>query len=429
MLRNLYYVMTIRGIPVRLHYTWIIVVLLGGWVLSGMTLPHYLPDLGTPALTALMILVLFFLTVVVHELAHLLAASFLNVRVDAINLYPLGALTRLPDLHAGARAALGVALAGPAASLALWWALNSIATAGIVSLWLAVVCFIVGQLSLYLALINLLPGLPLDGGRMLRAALWWLSSSFEQAHAVARFSGQIIAYGMIFLGAGMIVGQQNWERGGAFVLIGWAMREAAGAGYRRALIARLLNRLTAADVAQAPKRTVGPEATLRELAQQLHGSTGRQPTPVIANQMFLGIIDRDLLRVVPQGHWDTRTVAETMAPAAALAPLESTTPLAMVLPRLINDDRQEPAPLPVVQEGRLVGLIDPAEMTEFLDLEDEFGLVPRSLLDQPQHREAPGAKQGLGGQAAGASDQPRHAEQPGASAPATATLIEREANR
>jgi hypothetical protein len=101
----------------------------------------------------------------------------------------------------------------------------------------------------------------------------------------------------------------------------------------------------------------------------------------------------------------------------------------MVLPRLINDDRQEPAPLPVVQEGRLVGLIDPAEMTEFLDLEDEFGLVPRSLLDQPQHREAPGAKQGLGGQAAGASDQPRHAEQPGASAPATATLIEREANR
>jgi Zn-dependent protease len=376
------YLTTVRGLPVRLHYTWLLVLLLGLPILSRVTLPGYLPELGGLATIALalLILALFFGVVVVHELAHLLVARLLRVPFPVMNLYPLGAVTRLPDRHGRPSAAFWTAAAGPIASIALWWVLAGAADTLAVSGAPAIVLSIVGTLSLYLGLVNLVPALPLDGGRMLRAILWWANGIFEPAQRIARLVGQIIAYGMVFSGIGLVIGPQDWLRGGGLVLIGWAIREAGGTARRRRLVTQLLNRLTAADVLSAPARVVAPERSLREFAALLRGRMGTMPTPVIADDMFLGMIDRELLRDVPQGYWDERTVAETMLPAAHIGSISPATPVSTLLPRLLTDALWQRMPMPVVDQGRLVGLIDSDQMSEILELEDEFGLFGRGAV-------------------------------------------------
>jgi len=145
-MRTLYRVGTWRGMPVRLHYTWLVAALLGVPVLAEMTIPAELPNLGGVGriVLALLILVLFFGAVVIHEGAHLLTARLFHVRAGALNLYPLGALTRLPDRHGDTKAAFWIAAAGPVASILLWWGLSHGASAGLASPWLAVVLSVAG---------------------------------------------------------------------------------------------------------------------------------------------------------------------------------------------------------------------------------------------------------------------------------------------
>jgi Zn-dependent protease len=377
-MRNLYHIRTLGGMPVRVHYSWLIFALLGLVALPQAVFPAYLPELGRlpGLLLALLVLALYAGIVLVHALAQIVVARLVRVRFPVLNLYPLGAITRLPDRGAGSRASFAVAAAGPLASAALWWALDALSTSGTLPfLWLAVALYVAARLSLYLALINLLPGLPLDGGRLLRAALWWATGSFESATRAARVSGQIVAYGLVVWGALSLLADGDLLLGGALVLLGWAIRQAGGTTYRRALIAGLLKRLTAADVLRAPERTIAPGRSLREFAALLRGRTGAEPTPVVANGMFLGMIDRDMLWEVPQGHWDERTVAEAMLPAASLPAIEPETPVARLLPRLMHDDIEREIVLPVTQEGRLAGVIDAEELGALLELEGDFGLL------------------------------------------------------
>jgi len=385
-MRNLFHVVTVRGMPVRLHYTWLIVALIGIPLFTTVTLRIMMPDASGPIriLLALVTLVLILGVVVLHELAHLLVARLMHVRFPVMNLYPLGAITRLPDRYGSPTAAFWTAAAGPVASMACAWMLDTLAGVAGNSSWLAVVLLVGGQFSFYLGLINLLPGLPLDGGRMLRAGLEVVTGSFEMATRVARTTGQIIAYGLIFFGASRALGAQDWLLGGALVLVGWAMRNAGGTAYRRGLVVQLLNRLTAADVLDRPERTIGPERSLRDFSIILRGRTGNQPTPVIASGAFLGMIDRELLRAVPQGYWDARTVAETMIPAAGLTVVTPTTPVSMLLPHLASQAIAQQPPIAVAQEGRLLGMIDAEELLALLELEDEFGLFARGPIP-PQH--------------------------------------------
>jgi Zn-dependent protease len=379
-MRNLYYVRTFGGIPVRLHYTWIIAALLGIPTIAEVILPASAPDMFmfTRIVLSLLIAALFFLAVLLHECAHLIVAWLFHARMSTLNIYPLGAITRTPNQQSR-RGAFWIAAAGPALSIALWWGLTALA-ATITTREVALVLEITGTLSLYLGLINLLPGLPLDGGRMAHVLIRSIYSSVENATRAMRICGQIIAYGLMVLGMSTMLGEQNWPRALALIVVGWAIREAGGTAHRRALVAQVLHKLTAADVLTKPRRIIGPEHTLRALATSLRGRTGNEPTPVIANHAFLGMIDRALLREVPQGYWDTRTVAETMLPAQRLDSIAPTTPVSMLIPRLAQlATNAQSLPLPVVHEGQLLGLIDAEEILAILELEDEFGLFDRRM--------------------------------------------------
>jgi Zn-dependent protease len=387
-MRHLYYVLTIRGMPVRLHYTWAIVGLLGIPVLSGMLIPAALPTVGGFArvLLALLILALFFGTVLVHEVAHLFVARLFRVRYSALNLYPLGALTRRSNRQSDARTLFCIAAAGPVVSIGLGWVLMIIAAGTFLPIWLAVMLKITGALSLYLGLINLLPAYPLDGGRMLQAVIWmaqrwWLSGDFTTATGLARIVGQLSAYGVMLIGVIMLMSGQAWLLPGTLILIGWAILEAGGTLRRRMLATELLGKLTANDVLVAPSRTTEPARSLSEFARILRGNTDDEPVPVIANGVFLGMIGRAQLDVVANGYWDRRTVGETMVPAADLDLIEPTTPVSRLISRLADTESGRDTVLPVVQDGHLLGLIKAEEMMTFLNLDDSFGLVPHGTVE------------------------------------------------
>ncbi|HET9222675.1 MAG TPA: site-2 protease family protein [Roseiflexaceae bacterium] len=390
-MRDLYHIITVRRTPVRLHYSWLIAALIGLPLLTTVILPAALPDSSVPGrlLLALLILATYVGVVIVHELAHLLVARLMHIRFPVMNLYPLGALTRLPARFGSPKAAFWSAAAGPTASIALAWLLSTLAKTAGISQWLAVVLSVGGQLSFYLGLINLLPGLPLDGGHMLRAALQLVTGSFETATRIARVAGQLVAYGLVFIGASRLIGAQDWLFGGALLLVGWAIREAGGTAYRRALVAQLLNQLKAADVLSRPRRTIGPERNLRDFSVMLRGRMGNEPTPVIANGAFVGLIDRNTLRAVPQGYWDERTVAEAMLPAANLIVVTPTTPVSALIPHLASDAIIQQPNMMVVQDAELHGMIDADELVALLELEEEFGLFARGPIAQQQNITSP----------------------------------------
>jgi len=380
-MRNLYYVKTIRGMPIRLHYTWVIAAFLGVLALAEVVVPAYLPTMSGSAQIglALLIVILYFLAVALHECAHLLVANIFKVHLGVLNLYPLGAITRMPSRYRSGWAEFWIAAAGPTASIALWWLLATLATQ-LTPGWLAAAAGIVGRLSLYVGLINLLPGLPLDGGRMLHRLIYEIYGSFDAATRITRIFGEAIAYGLMLLGMTALIADQSWPRALALVGTGWVIRQAGGTAHRRELLARVLHKLTATDIQIQPAQTVGPEQSLRQFAISLRGRFGNAPTPVIANGVFLGLIDRELTREVPPGYWDVRTVSETMLPASSLDVVAPTTPLSMLIPRLAGSLDGEPSrPLPVVQEGQLLGLVDAEEILSVLELEDEFGLFGRGM--------------------------------------------------
>jgi Zn-dependent protease len=375
----LYHVATWRDTPLRLHYSWLSAALLGAAVLIGSTLPAALPELGRIGHfgLALLIVALALLVVAAHEAAHLLVARALGVAVPAVNLYPLGALTRLPDRHGSSRAAFWVAAAGPAASLALWLSL-ALATATIaLPAWLAVTIDIVARVSLVLGLVNLLPGLPFDGGRMLRAVFWSLGGTFESASTLATRLGQAIGYGLLLAGAGLVVWRQEWLYGGIVLLIGWGALDAIGALHRRAVVAQLLHKLRAAEVLRPPARTLPSSTSLRDAWQALRSQAHGAPMPIVDGDQFIGTVTNQQLLDVPQGYWDARTVDAVLTPADALAPVSPETPMSMLIPRLADADTATTTLVPVVEDGRLIGLVEARELSELLELDDTFGLLPR----------------------------------------------------
>lgn len=394
-MRNLLKVVTVRGMPVRLHYTWLFIVLISLPLLTQYLLPQLLPAADGPARLAVAILILLAVlaSVVLHEIGHMLAARLLHVRFPVMNLYPLGAITRLPDRYGRPAAAFWIAAAGPLASLLLAQICRTLASAGSLPPWLVAVLLISGQFNLYLGLCNILPAFPLDGGRMLRAGLHWLFGSAEMPARLSRTLGQVLAYGMVFLGAIRIIGAQDWMLGGALVLVGWMVREAGGSTHRRVLVVRLLNQLTAKDVLSQPRRQASPAQTLQDFMQAQRGRLGDEPTPVLTDGVFLGMIDRARVHAIPQGYWSTRTVAETMISASELPIVAPTAPVSMLLPHLASAARTTQPSIAVVQDGRLLGLVDADDLLAFLDLEDEFGLLQQSPLapppDAPLHEGEP----------------------------------------
>jgi Zn-dependent protease/CBS domain-containing protein len=314
----------IYAIPVRIDYRWFAVVALSNWLIASNLQSHIiqLGNLRLPPLAPVTAWILgfittagLFLSVFGHELSHALMARAEGIEIEEIVLHPFGGLARLKTEPQNPRAELRIAVAGPAASFLfalLAFAATKIAALGNYNATV-VVFFLIAWGNLLLALFNLFPGYPLDGGRVLRALLWHRSGSIKDATRMAGICGILIGGVLILFGIYILIAPswrplQPYFMGGWSILVGLFLLDTAAKVVRGAQSARLL---TAGDV-MSPPIAIDPEMTVTQLIDDVLPLHRQTSFPVAVNGRAHGILALEDLKPLPRDKWHTTQVKSVM---------------------------------------------------------------------------------------------------------------------
>lgn len=363
----------LSDIEVRLDFTWFFIFALVLLSLAGGYFPRAHPGLATSSywLAGLVATLLFFLSVVVHELSHAWMARASGIPVPVITLFLFGGVSQMAEEPDDPATELRVAAVGPLASFALaaaFWAVHGV-LAPVASPLTAGVALYLAWINTALGVFNLLPGLPLDGGRILRALAWWKTGSLRRATRLAADAGKGIAVGLMILGglqifSGVLIGGM-W-----LVLIGLFLRGTAEAGYQNLVILQSLEDVRVRDVAIADPLTVSPQLPLSQLVDDYFLRHGYRAYPVIEGASVLGLISIESLRDLSEAERRAGTVKDYMTPLARLESVAPDLPLADALERLPKGPGGR---LLVIEDGELVGLLTKQGLARFLEIRQVLG--------------------------------------------------------
>ena len=305
----------IAGIRVGVNWSWLVVFALIVWTLSESIFPRMNPGLsdGTYVGMAIAAALLFFVSLLMHEYGHALVARREGMEIDGITLWLFGGVARFKGMFPSAGAEFRIAIAGPIVSLALgvlfvlfaWLAPSPEAVDGAAA-WL-------GYINLTLLVFNLLPALPLDGGRVLRSALWAARNDFAWATRVAAWVGRAFGYLFIAVGLGMFIFQGAFS-GAWLAFIGWFLLQAAGAEDRYLLARQALSGLRVRDLMVRDPVTARPDMTLGDFTDEVLSQRRHTTYPVVEDGRALGLLPFRCVAEVPRREWDTRLVRDCMIP-------------------------------------------------------------------------------------------------------------------
>lgn len=322
------------GIPVRLDSSWYVIFITYVWVISRIYLPALAPGLSVILYLVLGIVttLLFFVSVLAHEMAHSLVARAEGVGILNITLYVFGGMAHMDREPYSPMAELRIAAAGPAASLGagiLFLALELLTQQTLPIKAAEQIFHHLGWLNVILAVFNLLPGFPLDGGRMLRALLWRQSGNYSKATHQASVTGKWIAY--LLMGGGLLLLPRNWELGISSCLIG---------GLLVSLLHQSLPPIQnvptstqahptrfAGDAIFSQPITVTPDTFLKEFMLHILPHHPHSTFPVVSQRRLYGILSVDRLRAIPQETWAKILLSEVMEPVHAAVFVSHQTPL------------------------------------------------------------------------------------------------------
>lgn len=359
-------VLTIRGIPINVHVSWLVIYGLITWTLAVGYFPRALPDLPAAAHWAngLLAAFLLFVSVLLHELSHSFVALAHGLSVRGITLHVFGGVSHLDDEPPSPRAEFLIAVVGPVTSFAIAAVLWAINTTGLVQpAWAhAVVSYLV-LVNVAVGIFNLVPGFPLDGGRILRAALWKWKGTLGQATYMASRVGVGFAFALMALGflqilSGSVIG------GFWFILIGMFLRGAADASYSQMALREALAHLPVREIMAREVVTVPLEATVAQLADAFwsHHVTS---FPVVDGGTVRGIASVQQVHAVPAEQRMERRVRELMRPLTddlIVGPDDS------VFDALGKASRNQVGRLAVLKNSRLVGYLSLKDITHVLAL-------------------------------------------------------------
>lgn len=363
----------IFGISLRLNYTWFIVFVLVTWALAAGYFPATYPNwsLNTKILAGVVTSLLFFASLVAHELMHSIVAQRSGIKVRSITLFIFGGVSELTEEPKQPKIELWMALAGPLTSLALggiFWAIH---------LWsrdtfevVMATAFWLGLINIFLAGFNLIPGFPLDGGRVLRSILWWRNQNLRSATKTASNIGRGIGYLFIFGGIWLIF-TGNWFSGLWLALIGWFLENAAVGSYRQVALQDILQGHTVNEVMTRDCPAVRPDLTIDRLVHDYVLTSSRRCFPVLEGDRLLGLITLDNIKAIPRERWTATVVKEAMALFEKLKWVKPNDDLSTILPLMTQDGVNQ---LPVVENGKMVGLIARDNLISFISLRGELGM-------------------------------------------------------
>ena len=368
------------GIPIRIHPSWFLVFLLATWTLSTDYLPETLPGLspGRYWVMGAVAAVLLFLSVLLHELGHSYVALSYRIPIEQITLFLFGGVAHMRQEAPSPKAEFLIAIAGPIVSFVIsggCLAIVALADAvqqeqalrGVVMLGL-----LLGFGNLQLGVFNLIPGFPLDGGRILRAGLWAWGKDYYRATKQAAVAG--LGFGVIFVLWGLRRIQQAatgeldtsmvWT-GGWLALIGIFLYIAALASRRQAVLRQSISTIRTQDLMVTTVVSIPAETTLDEAVDRYFQTYGYGGFPVVDDRRLLGLVTVPDIRAVPADAWSRRRVDQVMRPLSDSMIIAPDVPAVHAMGRMAREGSDQ---LIVMEGGEMVGLVTQSALVHFLQL-------------------------------------------------------------
>lgn len=380
----------IFGIQIKIDWSWLFILLLITWNLSTV-FGQYHPDWGiaTNWGVGLLAALLFFASVLAHELAHSLVARSQGIPVRSITLFLFGGVSNIQRDPDSPQSELAITIVGPLTSIVLGVVLTLVAgwmigpaqinlgepgalisEQGVVTtilIWL-------GPINILIGLFNLVPGFPLDGGRILRSVFWLATDNLHKATRWATWVGQAVAWAMIITGIAMIFGVQIPFLGGGLLnglwlaFIGWFLNSASASSYERMVVRDILEDIEVSRVMRKDPPTVSGEWSVDYLVHDFMLGSDEHAFPVVQEGQLKGIVTLEDVRVVPREKWEQVTVAEIMTPRAELLTIGPDDAVADALDELRRKDIRQ---LPVTSGKELIGLIRRRDILRWLQLQTD----------------------------------------------------------
>jgi Zn-dependent protease len=380
------------GIRIRIDWSWLIIFTLITWSLgASFTQMHPGWSPVTSWSVALIAAFLFFGSVLAHEMAHSLFARSRGVPVRVITLFLFGGVSNIERDPDTPRSEFIMAILGPLTSAVIGGLLLLLAsaiantsqgalndpTAFVESLSPLVTMLIwLGSVNVFLAIFNMVPGFPLDGGRVLRSILWAATGDLVRATRYASFAGQGVAWLMILLGIAMVFGIRVPVFGSGFgglwlAFIGWFLHNAATRSYQQVVVKDILEGVMVSRMALSDPPTIAADATVDSLVHDHIMRTDDHAFPVMDGDAFVGLVTLGDVRSVDRSDWSSRRVSDIMTPANELHTVTTNTDAATALTKLVGKDVRQ---LPVLENGRLVGLLRRRDLMRWLQFHSDRGL-------------------------------------------------------
>lgn len=375
------------GIPLRIDPSWILIFLLLTYQLATIIFPielglRFRRGLGVEMIAlAVIASLLLFASVVAHELAHALIARTRGVQVLGITLFIFGGVAQIADEPDSPKSEFLIAVVGPLISFVIaifaagiWIWVQALDSIGILVqtplqfrwMYISVIAFYLAQANLVLAVFNLLPGFPLDGGRLLRAVVWAILKNQKRATYIGMLSGRAIA--LLMGAAGVYFIFHGELEGGWLLVMAWFLWRAAGDAYHSMLARDLLKQIRVGEIMRAPVPRVSEVLSLRELSNSF--STWLR-APVLAidlNGSAVGIIGIEQLKRVERTKWAGMRVRQAMVPLAGRPSVSPDDPALRALKLITEHQRDQVA---VVEQDQVIGIVGREELARYLQMRGE----------------------------------------------------------
>jgi Zn-dependent protease/CBS domain-containing protein len=354
----------IFGISVRLHYSWFIIFALVIWSLAADYFPAVYPQWGISVAIAAGVItsLLFFASLLAHELMHSLVAQRHGIPVKSITLFLFGGVSQISEEPREARTEFLIAIVGPLMSLFLggvFWLLWVFLPPQLDIL--AAISFWLGWINIALAVFNMVPGFPLDGGRVLRAAIWWRTRDLNMATRIASNVGRGVGY--LLMAAGAWVGLTgNWSSGLWLALIGWYLAATAAGSYRYTSLQQALEGHSVSEVV-SDCVAVPPDLSIERLVDEYIVPTGRRCFIVVREGITVGLVSLQEVKGVLRDMRSRISVSQVMKPLDKLKRVSPADDLSTALNILTQENLNQ---VPVMVDERMVGMVTREDLAAYL---------------------------------------------------------------
>lgn len=373
------------GIEVRLDSSLMLIFALLVYLLGANVFPTWHPDwpAATTWMTATAAGVMFFASVLIHELAHSLVSQRFGIEVRRITLFLFGGVAEIAEEPREPRAEFLIAIVGPLTSLAIGFvcitlgsmlagsdfsgalgenqeeALASLSPMATLMLWL-------GPVNVILGLFNMVPGFPLDGGRVLRAAIWWLTGDMQRATRIASESGRMFGWFLMILGVMQALSGMTFQ-GLWLVLIGWFLSNAAAASYKQMLVNDVFKGVSARQLMRTHFETVTPQLRIEDFIDGHLLQSSQLLWPVLEDGQLVGLVTLQQVKDIASNERSLATVGQVMRTDLGALTLSPDTNAQHTLQILGQHD----TPMAIVENNRVVGLLAESDAIKWLMLHQQ----------------------------------------------------------